>query len=132
MGSRRYSQMETADGRRLKYADDHIRNPHFPQFFISDIITPPRLRRYSSYLKRRVVSGNIWVSGRKFRKIVHAENRRLKNADGRGKLTLSARKNISVNRRERKKYISRRCSQIENADDHIRNSHSSNSSFPTS
>jgi hypothetical protein len=38
------------------------------QFFISDIITPPRLRRYSSYLKRRVVVGNIWVSGRKFRK----------------------------------------------------------------
>jgi hypothetical protein len=39
--------------RRWKSADGSIRNSKFSflQFFISDVITPPRLRRYSSYLK---------------------------------------------------------------------------------
>jgi hypothetical protein len=40
----------------------------FSQFFISDIITPPRLRRYSSYLKRRVVLGEYLGVGEKIQK----------------------------------------------------------------
>jgi hypothetical protein len=67
------------------------------------IITPPRLRRYPSYLKKGVVLGNIWAWVRKFRKTVHADIRRLKSQMGaENKSAWISEKKISVDLREKK------------------------------